>query len=262
VISLPSLFISHGSPQMMLDKSAAHDFLVNLPQVIGRPAAIVVMSAHWETRGLKVTAGPHPQTIHDFGGFDSVLYQMTYPAPGAPDLAVRIQGLFAEAGMVCDLDAARGLDHGAWIPLKIAFPEASIPVLQVSVPRGASPEDMMEIGRVLAVLRHENILIMGSGSLTHNLYEFRGQGLTRPPEEWVSQFADWMHEKLENRDIDQLIRYRAVAPFAKENHPTEEHLLPLYAAMGAAGLDGRYVALHRSYNHAILAMDMYGFGLV
>lgn len=264
---IPALFLSHGSPMIFLDQTPAHDFLVHLSEITGRPKAIVVISAHWETQGFQVMGTEHPATIYDFGGFDPRLYQLTYPAAGNPALAERIVACLSGHQIAASLNTTRGLDHGAWIPLLLAFPQADIPVLQIAVPKVATPRMMFDLGRALARLREENILIIGSGSFTHNLYEFTGQDVAAVPEPWVVAFADWMREKLAAGDVESLLDYRRLAPFARENHPTEEHILPLFAALGAGvGMDGdlrdetAIALLHHSYNHAILAMDAYGFG--
>jgi 4,5-DOPA dioxygenase extradiol len=157
------------------------------------------------------------------------------------------------------LNAERGLDHGAWVPLSLMYPEADIPVTQLSVVRGASPAEHERLGQALAALRHEGVLVVGSGSLTHNLYEFRGQGIDAPVPQWVSDFENWTKSRLEASDRAALLNYRNEAPFAEQNHPTDEHLLPLFVAMGAAGPDARATQLHASYEHGVLAMDAYAF---
>ena len=191
---IPALFLSHGSPMIFLDHTPAHDFLTHLSTITGTPKAIVVVSAHWETSGLFVMGTDHPKTIYDFGGFDPRLYQLTYPVSGDPALAERIVTALAAQTISAHIHTTRGLDHGAWIPLSLAFPKADIPVLQISVPKGATPRAMFDLGQALAFLRTENILIIGSGSFTHNLYEFMGQDVAAVPEPWVVAFADWMRE--------------------------------------------------------------------
>ena len=260
--SIPPIFLSHGSPMIALDTSPAHDFLEGLQSFTGRPDFILVVSAHWETHGLKVTGSPTPKTIHDFGGFDPRLHQMIYPAAGDPQLAAHIQHTLGKAGIPMLIDPLRGLDHGAWIPLILAFPEADIPVLQISIPKGSTPHELYDIGKALTPILGERGLLIGSGSLTHNLYEFKGQDLNDIPEPWVREFAEWMNAKIAVGDVDGLLNYRTLAPYAKENHPTEEHLLPLFAALGAGMGHSETVqsaTLHRSYNHSILAMDAYSF---
>ena len=247
---------------IMLDPSPAHDFLRGLQGITGRPDFIIVVSAHWESHGLKVTGSPAPKTIHDFGGFDPRLHQMTYPAAGDPQLAADIQAVLGQAGIAIAVDPLRGLDHGAWIPLKLAFPEADIPVLQISIPKTSSPRDLYAVGKALSPILGDKGLLIGSGAFTHNLYEFKGQELDAIPAPWVTAFAEWMNAKIAANDVEALLNYREMAPYARENHPTEEHLLPLFAAMGAGIGNHESITsstLHRSYHHSILAMDAYSF---
>lgn len=251
---LPSLFVSHGSPMLALDDGAAHRFLAGLGRDIGIPKAILVVSAHWETEAPRVSAVERPRTIHDFGGFPRALFEMQYPAPGAPDLAARVTELVPGAGT----DPARGLDHGAWVPLKLAFPQADVPVTQLSVQSHLGPGHAYRIGQALRPLRDEGVLILGSGSLTHNLHEFRSPVQEQPPKPWVVAFADWIAQKLEAGDTQAVLDYRAQAPFGPQNHPTEEHLLPLMTIMGTAHPGEPMVARHRSYTYGILAMDAWG----
>jgi 4,5-DOPA dioxygenase extradiol len=245
---------------LALQDSPARRFLQGLGKSLGRPKAIVVVSAHWETRGgPAVSLAQQPETIHDFGGFPRALFEMQYPAPGAPDAAERAAALLEAHGIPAGRSAQRGLDHGAWVPLSLMYPDADIPVAQLSVVHGASPAEHARFGHALAALRSESVLLVGSGSLTHNLYEFRGQGIDAPVPQWVSEFEAWMKARLEASDRDALLDYRRAAPFAVQNHPTDEHLLPLFVAMGAAGPDARAAQLHASFEHGVLAMDAYAF---
>jgi 4,5-DOPA dioxygenase extradiol len=245
---------------LALQDSPARRFLQGLGKTLERPKAIVAVSAHWETRsGPAVSLAQQPETIHDFGGFPRALFEMQYPAPGAPAAAHRAAALLEAHGIPVGQSAQRGLDHGAWVPLSLMYPDADIPVAQLSVVRGASPTEHERLGRALAELRNEGVLVVGSGSLTHNLYEFRGQGIDAPVPPWVSEFEAWMKTRLENSDRAALLDYRRTAPFAAQNHPTEEHLLPLFVAMGAAGPDARATQLHASFEHGVLAMDAYAF---
>lgn len=257
---LPSIFISHGSPMLALQDSPARRFLQGLGSSLARPSAIVVVSAHWEnTGGPAVSLALRPDTIHDFGGFPRALYEIVYPASGAPQVAERAARLLDDAGLAVARDKARGLDHGAWVPLSLMYPDADVPVLQVSLVRGAGPAAHEQLGRALSALRHEGVLVIGSGALTHNLHEFRGQPLAAPVPLWVSEFAAWMREKIEADERAALRDYRLRAPMAPRNHPTEEHLLPLFVAMGAAGEGAAARLLHTSVEHGILAMDAYAF---
>lgn len=258
---LPSMFLSHGAPTLALEDVPARSFLRAaaslLPQ---RPAAILVASAHWGTRTPVVNAMLRNTTIHDFGRmFPPALFEMRYDAPGAPALAERVADLLAAAGLASRTDDRRGLDHGAWIPLSQMYPEADIPVLQVSIQPHLGPAHHLDLGRALAPLRKEGVLIIGSGSFTHDLSEFRGHGPNDAAPDWVNSFADWFDAALTQGHTDELIDYRRRAPFATKNHPTEEHLLPLYVALGAAGENARAERLHASSTYSVLRMDVYAF---
>jgi 4,5-DOPA dioxygenase extradiol len=257
---LPTIFVSHGSPMLALQDSPARRFLQGLGQSLPRPTAIALVSAHWETRGgPTVSLATQPDTIHDFGGFPQALFDMRYPAPGAPAAAERAAALFEAAGIPVGRSATRGLDHGAWVPLKLMYPQADVPVMQISIVHGAGPVLHQQMGAALRQLRQEGVLVLGSGSLTHNLYEFRGQPVDAPAPGWVSQFEAWMREKLVANDQEALLGYRHLAPMAEKNHPTEEHLVPLFVAMGAAGPGAKTELLHSSFEHGVLAMDAYAF---
>jgi 4,5-DOPA dioxygenase extradiol len=257
---MPALFISHGAPTLAISDSPARHFLAQLGAQLPRPGAILVVSAHWETMGgPSVSLADQPETIHDFGGFPQALFDMRYPAPGAPDVANAAADLLEQAGFKAGRNPSRGLDHGAWVPLSLMYPDAGIPVAQVSVMRGATPADHERMGRALAPLRGQGVLIVGSGSLTHNLYEFRGQPIDTAPPAWVREFGDWMKRAIESGDMDALRHYREQAPHAVKNHPTEEHLLPLFAALGAGGEGARGEQIHASHEYGILAMDVYKF---
>lgn len=258
--TLPALFVSHGAPTLAIVDSPANRFLRELGKTLARPKAILVASAHWETRGgPAVSLAAQPETIHDFGGFPDALFAIEYPAPGAPETAERAASLLSDAGFAVAQSPTRGLDHGAWVPLHLMYPDADIPVAQVSIVRGASPADHERMGRALAALRAEGVLVIGSGSLTHNLHEFRGQPIDIAAPSWVSEFGNWMKARLDDNDLDALRAYRTRAPHAERNHPTDEHLLPLYVAMGAGGSGARAERLHASYEYGILAMDVYAF---
>jgi len=258
-MTMPSVFISHGSPRLLLLPCPARDFLRQAPSVLPSPRAILCVSAHWCTAGPAVTGARVPEQIYDFYGFPQQLYDQVYDARGDEALAGQVASLLQQAGYPTAVDSRRGLDHGAWIPLKLMYPDASIPVLQLSIQPHRDPAWHLQLGRALASLRDQGVLILASGSLTHNLYELRGQPVDTPPPDWVREFAHWMNRKLEARDTDALLEAMRQAPSANENHPTTEHLLPLYVALGAAGTDWHAVALHRSYTHGILAMDAFRF---
>jgi 4,5-DOPA dioxygenase extradiol len=257
--NLPSLFLSHGAPTLPSTDTPARTFLQELGGNLSRPRAILVISAHWETTVPTVSAVERNETIHDFGGFPRALYELQYPAAGAPWVAAQVFELLRASGIECRTDYRRGLDHGAWVPLLLMYPQADIPVLQLSIQPHLGPGHHLLMGRVLAPLMQAGVLIIGSGSLTHDLSEFRGHGPNDPAPDWVNNFANWFHDSLTSGATEDLLDYRKKAPFATKNHPTEEHLLPLYAALGAAGEKPRTKRLHASSTYSILRMDAYSF---
>jgi 4,5-DOPA dioxygenase extradiol len=262
--AMPALFLSHGSPDTAIADTQAATWLRQLAADLPRPRAIVVASAHFEVSGsVVVSADPHPETIHDFGGFAPELYAIEYPAPGNPELAHRIAGDLKAAGFAARAVAKRGFDHGVWVPLSLAYPGADIPVVSLSVDPAKGPDHHYRLGQALEELGRDGVLVIGSGSFTHNLGEaFKalrtGQRQLAVPG-WVQQFTDWMNEKIAANDIAALLDYRRQAPFAVENHPTDEHLLPLYVALGAAGEAGRAQLVHDSAEFGVLAMTMWRF---
>jgi 4,5-DOPA dioxygenase extradiol len=258
-MTLPSLFLSHGAPTLPLTDTPARTFLQQLGHTLERPKAILVISAHWETAVPTVNAVDSNETIHDFGGFPRALYDLRYPALGSPTFAARFAERLRAGGFDCNINRRRGLDHGAWVPLLLMYPRADIPVLQLSVQPHLGPEHHLRVGRTLAPLRDEGVLIIGSGSFTHDLSEFRGHSPNDPAPDWVNSFADWFDAALMKGRTDDLLDYRCQAPFAAKNHPTEEHLLPLYAALGAAGESARVERLHASSTYSVLRMDVYAF---
>ena len=257
---LPALFLSHGAPTLPLDDVPAREFLQGLGQELQRPQAILVASAHWETEVPKLGAAERPETIHDFRGFPPELFQMRYPAPGAPELAERASDLLCAAGIRSRLDPRRGLDHGAWVPLLLMYPDADIPVVPLSVQPHLGPAHHVQVGRALAPLRDEGVLVLGSGSFTHDLSRFRGQALDAEPPADVQAFGSWFEKALTEGRTCDLMTYRTRAPSAAQQHPTEEHLLPLYVALGAGGKGAPARHLHASSMHGILRMDAWAFG--
>lgn len=256
---LPTLFVSHGAPTLPLSHSPATEFLKHLADHLPRPKAILMASAHWETARPAVNAVARNDTIHDFYGFPRGLYELRYPAPGDPALAARIVDLLGQAGLQGGIDTTRGLDHGAWVPLMLAYPHADIPVLQLSMQTRLGPAHHERLGAALATLRGEGVLVIGSGSWTHDLRRFRGQAEDAPEQPDVTAFADWMDKAVREGRRQDLIEYRRRAPHAADNHPTEEHLLPRYVALGAAGPDAKAERLHSSGMFSMLRMDAYAF---
>ena len=246
---------------LAIEPAPARDFLKELPDLLPEPpAAILVVSAHWERNSPALSAPELSSVIHDFQGFPAELYRLDYPAPTSAGLARRAADLLTRAGLDAEIDANRGRDHGAWVPLMLAWPDANVPVVQLSVQTQLGPYHHFRLGRALSPLRAEGVLILGSGSFTHDLSSFRlSKGrLDAPEQNWVHVFAEWMKSALcEGRTVD-LLEYRQRAPYAARNHPIEEHLLPLYVALGAGPDDIRQ--LHQSTTYGILRMDAYAFG--
>jgi 4,5-DOPA dioxygenase extradiol len=255
----PAVFVSHGAPTLALEQHSTVEFLKRLGGELGRPESILCVSAHWNTEVPAVSGVERPETIHDFGGFSDELYQMRYPAPGAPHLAGRVRELLGEAGLACTVSPTRGLDHGAWVPLKLIYPEANVPVTQLSVQPLLGPEHHFQMGRALAPLREEGVLILATGSATHNLSRI-GRGEVPPG--WASELDEWLFRKIADGAVEELFAYRKLAPHAEVAHPTDEHLLPLFVAMGAgAGASAtRGRRLHRGWTWGSLSMAAYDFG--
>lgn len=259
-MTLPSLFLSHGSPGLILEDCPARSFLAGLGKSLARPRAILVVSAHWETATPRLTAAAAPETIHDFFGFPRPLYDIRYCAPGAPGLAACAAALLSAAGLHASLDQTRGLDHGAWAPLHLAWPEATVPVVQLSLQSHLPADHHLAVGAALRPLREEGVLIVGSGTATHNLQAFRRHRLelATPPLPWAAAFADWLEERVAANDREALLDWDR-APEAPTNHPTPEHFLPFFVVLGAASPDRPGHALHRSWTYGVLAMDSYAW---
>lgn len=255
---LPSLFVSHGAPTLILENVSARDFLRSLGASIKQPKAIVVASAHWETDVPTVSTAATPETIHDFGGFPDELYRLSYPAPGAPQLALRVVELLSRRGIAATTDSTRGLDHGAWVPLLLMYPAADIPVLQISIQPHHGPQHHLDIGRALAPLCEDDVLILGSGGAVHNL---RALAWNRheAPDAWAQAFDDWLANKVDEGAVDDLVDYRERAPNAVRAHPRDEHLLPLFVALGAGGTKPVGRRIHSGFNHGSLSMAAFSF---
>ncbi|WP_095078677.1 class III extradiol ring-cleavage dioxygenase [Pseudomonas sp. Irchel s3h17] len=254
---LPSLFISHGSPMLALEPGASGPALARLAAELPTPSAIVIVSAHWESQDLRVSSGEHPRTWHDFGGFPAALFAVQYPAPGQPALAAQVVDRLKADGLPAQLDSERPFDHGVWVPLSLMYPRADIPVVQVSLPSHLGPALQTRVGQVLASLREQGVLLIGSGSITHNLRELDWHAGPESIEPWAKAFRDWMIEKLAANDEAALHDYRQQAPHAVRSHPSDEHLLPLYFARGAGG---DFSIAHQGFTLGALGMDIYRFG--
>ncbi|MBZ8141579.1 dioxygenase [Rubrivivax gelatinosus] len=265
---LPTLFLSHGSPMTALEPGAAGGFLRRLGPAIdaafGRPQAILAISAHSLTRVPVLLAGARHETIHDFGGFPEALYRLRYDAPGAPALAGRVQTLLAGAGIAVHRDEAGGLDHGIWTPLLHAYPQVDVPVLPLAWPPGWSAAQLFALGRALAPLAAEGVLVLASGSITHNLRRVVGAmqagAVDAPATPESTAFRDWFASRGAAADWAALLDWRAQAPHAALMHPSDEHLLPFFVAAGAAGEEPEARRIHASIEYSDLGMDAYAFG--
>ena len=253
--SVPTLFISHGAPDIVLSQHPAVDALRAIPARFPRPAAIVIVSAHWIDDPIGITSGDRLPTLHDFGGFSPSLYEMQYTAEGDDALSERVQNLLHEHGLESGMQGHRGLDHGAWIPLKLMYPQADVPVVQVSLPAG-SLDDVVRLGTGLSDLRSDNVLIIGSGGSVHNLRALRFDGET---DDWVMQFEDWLLDSVEGNQFENLILPEKFPHSFRKAHPSIEHYAPLIVAWAAAdpGQAGRRI--HHSFSHGNLGLSMFGF---
>jgi 4,5-DOPA dioxygenase extradiol len=257
---LPVVFVSHGSPTFAIDPGIAGPALTALGQQLPRPKAVLIVSPHWMTREPKVTTSAAPPTVHDFGGFPTALYELDYPAPGHPALAERAIEVLRAAGWATEPDLQRGLDHGAWVPMRYLFPQADVPVFQVSLPGRLDGAQAYAFGQALAPLADEGVLIIGSGSLTHNLYEVRFDAPEADGEAYARRFAAWIRETLAQHDHQQLQQTMSLAPEAQRAHPTPEHLWPLLVAAGAAGASVSVEHIEGGITHGVLVMDAFVFG--
>ncbi len=255
----PVLFLSHGAPSLPLEAGETGAAWRHLGAQLPRPSAILVISAHWETHVPMLSRAVQPETIHDFSGFPAELYRLQYPAPGAPQMAERAAELLRQAGIPVQLDDRHGLDHGAWVPLSIMFPQADIPVAQLSLQPEWDPAWHLALGRALRPLREQDVLIVGSGAITHNLRAVFTHPQGKPAPEWVTEFRDWIAAKIKQGDLDVLTAYRTLAPHAEQNHPSDEHLLPLFVALGAASKVNDARHLNRVMTFGLLAMDAWLF---
>lgn len=257
--TMPVIFVSHGSPMTAIEPGAAGAAWSELARAVGKPRAVLIASAHWETELPMLTGNPKPATIHDFGGFPDALYAIRYATAGAPDVAAEATAALKSAGIIAGVDGCRGLDHGAWVPLMHMFPAADVPVVELSVQPARGAAHHIALGRALAPLAKRGVLIVGSGHATHNLRDWMTQ-LRRPASlPYVAAFADWLAERLDAKDDTALIAWKEQGPDALRAHPSDEHFLPLLVAYGAAGEHARVQRVHRDIVNGALAMDAYRF---
>jgi 4,5-DOPA dioxygenase extradiol len=265
--TFPPLFLSHGSPMLALEPGATGAFLSRLgPALVatfGRPRAVLAVSAHSTAREPVLLAAARQHAVHDFGGFPDALYQLRYDPPGDPALAERVAGRHTAAGEPVHVLAQGGLDHGIWSMLRFLWPEADVPVLPLAWPPNLPPERQFALGQALAPLAGDGVLVVGTGSITHNLRRVfaGGRADTDAPEIPESRaFRTWFAERSAARDWPALWRYRTLAPSAVDMHPTDEHLLPWFVAAGAGGEADAPVRLHDGVTYGCLGMDAYAFG--
>ncbi len=254
---MPSYFFAHGAPSLILDEIEYTGFLKEFAEEHPKPKAIVLFSAHWEEPAQTVSNVDMHGTIYDFSGFQPELYQMTYPAPGDRAVSKQVRSLFADHGIPAAFDDERGLDHGAWAVLKLIYPDADIPVVALSVNRYLTNEQQYEIGKALAALREQDVLIIGSGGTVHNLRRVNWGAANAEP--WAVAFDDWLQRTVEAWDLDALFQYRTLAPYGTDAVPTNEHFIPLLLAMGAADGTRQAKLLHRTYQYGTLSLSCWQF---
>jgi 4,5-DOPA dioxygenase extradiol len=253
---VPALFLAHGSPMLAIEDTEYSRFLAELGKKI-KPKAIVIFTAHWESDVLTISySNEEYETIYDFGGFPKELYEIKYPAKGSVEIACKVEEKLTNSGIPIRRDKTRGLDHGSWTLLHRMYPEASIPVVQISVNPNLSPDKQYEIGEALRGLGEEDILIIGSGVTVHNLRMLKWNQST--PEPWAVTFDDWLIEKINAKELDQLFNYENAAPDARLAVPRAEHFVPLFIAMGS-GMQETPKVIHRSYDYGTLSYLCYQF---
>ncbi|WJF90248.1 class III extradiol ring-cleavage dioxygenase [Paraburkholderia bonniea] len=233
MLPLPSLFLSHGAPTLPIDPSLPSAEFATLASSLPRPEAVLMLSAHWGTTEPVASISAQPKTIHDFNGFPRQLHEIQYPAPGAPDVARRAAVLLSDNGILAHTQP-HGLDHGAWVPMLLMFPNADVPIAQLSIQPHLGAEHHFRMGRALRSLRNDGVMVIGSGQITHNLRAADFSAHRENADPRVVEFTDWFEARLAVRDIDALLDYRHRAPHATFMHPTDEHLLPVFTALGAA----------------------------
>ncbi len=254
---MSSLFVSHGAPTFALEPGLAGPALTRLGQRLPRPSAVLVVSPHWMTQGVRVGVTETPETIHDFRGFDPALYELEYPAAGHPELARKAIELLQGDNWDAAADTSRGLDHGAWVPLLYLYPDASVPVLQVSLPADLDCDSAWQLGRTLAPLREEGVLIMGSGSLTHNLQEVRWGDDHEAG--YARAFSRWIQDAVLGGQHQHVVGALELAPHARRAHPTTEHFLPLLVTLGASRPEDQASVIGGGIEHGVLSMDGFVF---
>lgn len=258
---MPSFFIAHGAPLLAIENNEYTQFLESLGTTLAKPKAIILFSAHWESHVQKVSDVNEFETIYDFGGFPEALYRIKYPAKGYPEVTQEITELFTKQAVPFDVDTGRGLDHGAWVVLKMLYPNADIPVISMSVNPNLTPEEQYKIGRSLSHLREQDVMIIASGGTVHNLGALKmvSDGTI---DQWALEFDGWLEWHLKNWDLESLFKYSSLAPNAEIAVPPygNEHFIPIFYAMGAADHEKTAQLLHRSYRYGNLSHSVWQFG--
>ncbi|MEH7309045.1 dioxygenase family protein [Neobacillus drentensis] len=257
---LPSFFIAHGAPLLAIENNEYTQFLTQLGQTLPRPKAIILFSAHWESSIQKVSEVDTYDTIYDFGGFDPELYTIKYPAQGNEQISQEIKDLFSKNGVPFDVETKRGLDHGAWVVLRLLYPNADIPVISMSVNPNLTPAEQYKIGKSLASLRANDVLLIASGGTVHNLRAVKWTD--NSIDTWALEFENWLTEHLNNWDLDALFKYDSLAPNSEYAVPRygNEHFIPLFYALGAADDSQKATLLHRSFRYGNLSHSVWQFG--
>lgn len=255
----PTLFVSHGSPMHALDAGGAGPAWEALAASLPRPRGILMVSAHWGTRLPMLTGGDQLETMHDFSGFPPAVYKVRYDARGSPGLVARAAGLLKEAGVTAAVNGCRGLDHGAWVPLKWMYPARDVPVVQLSIQPDLGAAHHLQLGEALAPLAGEGVLVIGSGHVTHNLRDWLMSRSDAEPADYAVQFSEWLNDRLMRGEREALLAWREHAPAAARAHPTEEHFLPLFVSLGAAGPGAAATRAYSAIDAGVLSMDAYRF---
>ena len=256
----PALFVSHGSPMFAIDSGEYGKALRRFGERIPRPAAIVIVSAHWEAPWpIRVNAAARPSLIYDFGGFPKALYELTYPAPGSPQLAGQVVSLLSDAGLPAEPEPTRGWDHGVWIPLSLLYPDASVPVVEVSLPVPREPQTPLQMGAALTPLRRRGVLLVGSGGIVHNLALARLDRTEGPVDEWAQRFDEWVRARADRREKDEIGRYRELAPDARLAVPASEHFDPLLFVLGAGEESDATEQLSSGFRYSNLSLASFAF---
>jgi 4,5-DOPA dioxygenase extradiol len=255
----PLLFVSHGAPTFAINGGSLGQELGVIGQSFTNIKAILAISPHWQTKDLTLTTGTHLSTIHDFYGFGEELNTIKYPAHGDPAIALAIKNLLVEHGYSVEENSDRGLDHGVWTVLVHLLPKANIPIIQLSMPTNLTSRSAYELGRILSSLRQNNILILASGGITHNLYELKPANSPAPS--YVLEFTDWIRKAIAHEDHETLIRYRELAPHAERAHPTDEHLLPLMIAYGARNVSEKLKIIKGEATYGVIHTESYAWGI-